>query len=328
MKTIGFPINDKENENRRAILPNDLNGLEDICKYLYFEVGYGLVLGIEDVEYKNLGCNVVDKSAVLSCDIIIDPKLGDASYLSLLKNKILFGWIHATQNYNIAKTIVDNKCTAIAWEKMNENNRHCFWKNNELAGEAAIMHAFQCYGKMPYNLNVAILGQGNTARGAIKVLNMLGASVTQYNRRTEKLFRDEISNYDVIINCILWDVYRTDHILYKEDLVRMKKNALIIDVSCDRNGGIETSIPTTIENPTYYVDGIMHYVVDHTPAIFYKTFVENNSKIIAQYLRQLLESNYSKVIEDAIIIKNGIVIDEEIIRFQKVKNGIDFYTGK
>ena len=44
---------------------------------------------------------------------------------------------------------------------------------------------------------------------------------------------------------------------------------MIIDISCDRNGGIETSIPTTIENPTYMVEGIRHYVVDHTPSLFY-----------------------------------------------------------
>jgi N5-(carboxyethyl)ornithine synthase len=74
---------------------------------------------------------------------------------------------------------------------------------------------------------------------------MLGAEVVQYDRKTESMLRDEIGEYDVIVNCILWDVQRTDHIIYESDLARMKKNSMIIDVSCDRNGGIETSIPTT-----------------------------------------------------------------------------------
>ena len=60
----------------------------------------------------------------------------------------------------------------------------------------------------------------------------------------------------------------------------MKKNSMIVDVSCDRNGGIETSILTTIEEPTYVVEGILHYVIDHTLALFYKTFTWNNSIII------------------------------------------------
>lgn len=101
------------------------------------------------------------------------------------------------------------------------------------------------------------LDVGNTARGAIKVLNMLGAEVMQYDRRSEALFQEELPNYDVVVNCILWDVMRTDHILYRTDLARMKKNSMIIDVSCDRCGGIEASVPTTIENPTYEVGGIL-----------------------------------------------------------------------
>lgn len=61
----------------------------------------------------------------------------------------------------------------------------------------------------------------------------------------------------LLLICVLWDTKRKDHIIYREDLSRMKKDAMIVDVSCDRNGGIETSIPTTIENPTYKVDGVI-----------------------------------------------------------------------
>ena len=96
----------------------------------------------------------------------------------------------------------------------------------------------------------------------------------------------------------------------------MKKGALIIDVSCDRNGGIETCIPTSIESPTYIVDGIMHYAVDHTPSLFYKTFSYNNSKIICQYINELMSGEVGTVLKDALIIENGIIIDQEINKFQ------------
>ena len=191
-----------------------------------------------------------------------------------------------------------------------------FWRNNELAGEAAVMHAFQCYARMPYETKVAVIGQGNTARGAIKVLNMLGADVQQYNRKTEGLLRDELGMYDVIVNCVLWDVMRKDHIIYRCDLKRMKRNSMIIDVSCDRNGGIETSIPTTIEQPTYVVDGVLHYVVDHTPTLFHKTFTWNNSSIIWQYINELVSGELSSVLSNALIIQDGHVIDKEILEYQ------------
>lgn len=317
MNTIGFPISRKENEHRRAIMPEHINNISNPEK-MYFEKGYGEVLGIEDRVYAELGCNICDFQTCLRQDIICDPKIGDADYLTKLHNgQTIFGWVHATQNRDITDKIVEHGLTAYAWELMYEKERHVFWQNNELAGEAAIMHAFQCYGKMPYETKVAVIGRGNTARGAIKVLNMLGAHVTQYDRRTEELFRDELPEYDVVVNCVLWDVTRTDHIIFESDLKRMKHNAMIVDVSCDRHGGVETSVPTTIEKPTYMVNGVLHYVVDHTPALFYKTFTYNNSTIICPYIEQLILDTPDKVLNNALIIKNGVILDQDIIVYQK-----------
>jgi N5-(carboxyethyl)ornithine synthase len=145
---------------------------------------------------------------------------------------------------------------------------------------------------------------------------MLGASVMQYDRHSEELLRREVGEYDVVVNCVLWDVSRKDHILSREDIRRMKPSAMIVDVSCDRNGGIETSRPTTFEAPTYVEEGILHYVVDHTPSLFYKTFTYDNSKVIYPYLEQLMADAPDKVLFDAKIMDHGVIVDEEITRFQ------------
>jgi N5-(carboxyethyl)ornithine synthase len=316
MKTIGFPINTKENEKRRAIELKHIILMENPEK-LYFQKGYGKVLGVEDKEYLDLGCNVCSLEEVLTKDIICDPKIGDSNYLDKLKeNQTIFGWVHAAQNRPLTDLLVKNKITAIAWENMYEMGRHIFWQNNELAGEAAVMNAFQCFGKMPYNATVAVIGSGNTAKGAIRVLNMFGANVMQYNRKKEELFKEEIYKYDAVVNCVTWDLNRKDHIINRSDLKRMKNNSLIIDVSCDKNGAIETSVPTTINNPTYTIDGIMHYVVDHTPAIFYKTFTSNNSSIIYPFIEQLIKEELSPVLVNATIIDKGIILDKKIKEFQ------------
>lgn len=315
MKTVGFPISHKENEYRRAIVPAHLKNIEH-PELLYFEKRYGSVLGIEDWEYEACGSHIVSHDEVLLKNIICDPKIGDAEYLSKLDHQTIFGWIHATQNRDITDKLIESNLTVFAWEKMFQKGRHVFWRNNELAGEAAVMHAFQCYARMPYETKVAVIGRGNTARGAIKVLNMLGADIRQYDRRTEELLRDELGQYDVIVNCVLWDVMRKDHIIYRDDLKHMKHNSMIIDVSCDRNGGIETSIPTTIKEPTYMVDGVLHYVVDHTPALFHKTFTWNNSEVIWKYINELQNESYSNILSNALIIEDGMIIDQEIIKFQ------------
>lgn len=316
MKTVGFPISHKENENRRAIVPEHITSMKH-PELLYFEKGYGEVLGIRDSEYEAYGSHIVSHGEILTKDIICDPKIGDADYLTNLYDQTIFGWIHATQNRDITDKLIDSQLTVYAWEKMFQKGRHIFWRNNELAGEAAVMHAFQCYGRMPYETKVAVIGRGNTARGAIRVLNMLGADVRQYDRRTEELLSIELGEYDVIVNCVLWDVMRGDHIISQNDLKRMKKDAMIIDVSCDRNGGIETSVPTTIDDPVYSVDGILHYVVDHTPALFHKTFTWNNSGVIWKYLDELQTNTSGECLSDALVIKKGQIVDKEIIDFQK-----------
>lgn len=316
MYSVGFPISRKENEKRRAIVPKHIRLMRN-PEQLYFEKGYGEVLGIPDAEFEALGCKMCTLEEVLMQDIICDPKIGDAEYLNALHpGQTIFGWVHATQNRAITDKIVNHEVTAFAWEKMFESGRHIFWRNNELAGEAAVLHAFQCYGCMPYETKVAVIGRGNTARGVIKILNMLGADVMQYDRRTEKLLSKEIAEYDVIVNCVLWDVMRKDHLICREDLKKMKRGSMIIDVSCDRNGGIETTVPTTINEPTYYCEGILHYAVDHTPALFYKTFSYNNSETIYPYLEQLRTGSMDAVLKNALIIKEGKIIDEEILSYQ------------
>ena len=315
MKTIGFVVSHKENERRRALVPSDIKNIRNQSQ-VYIEKGYGEVLGFNDVDYMEQGVNIVSREEASSKDIVCDPKIGDAEYLKDLHNQMVFGWIHAVQNRDITDCIIDGELTAFAWEDMYNIGRHCFWRNNEIAGEAAIMHAYMCYGVFPYNTKVAVIGRGNTARGAIKTLNYMGANVVCYDRRTESLLRNEIGEYDVIVNAVLWDTKRKDHIISRSDLKRMKRNSMIIDISCDRNGGIETSIPTTIDNPTYMVDGVMHYVVDHTPSIFWRTASEGISAVVSRHVDSLVSGVLDEVLRGALIIKDGIVIDERINKFQ------------
>ena len=317
MKTVGLPISHKENEKRRTLIPSDICRLQH-PELITVETGYGDVLGYTDNDYLKLGVKTASREEVLKKDIICDPKIGDAEYLEELNGQTIFGWIHAVQNRDITDKIIASKLSGYAWEDMYEDGRHSFWRNNEIAGEAAVFHAYMCHGVFPYNTKAAVLGRGNIARGAIKTLNYMGATVVQYDRKQEALFRKELDQYDVIVNGILWDTTRNDHIIYRDDLKRMKHNSMIIDVSCDRNGGIETSMPTTIENPIYVVDGITHYVVDHTPTLFWKTTSESLSAEFVKYIDLLIEGkeNSSLVLSKCHNFEKGTIIDDRINKFQ------------
>ena len=317
MKTVGFVIPVKENEKRRVLLPKDIEKIkEKDC--LYFEKGYGKILGISDSEFEKVGCNVVSFDEVLKQDIICDPKIGDANYLDKLKEKqIIFGWVHAVKNKKLTDLLLNKKITVIAFEDMFYKNRHIFYKNNILAGEAACYNAINYLGRLPDNLNAAIIGNGNTAHGAYKALSKLGVSVDIYTRDLEELLRENLYKYDLIVNCVLWNVKRKDHIIYREDIKKMKKGSMIIDVSCDEKGAIETSHPTTIDNPIYLVDNIIHYAVDHTPSIFYQTFSLECSKTITEYINDLVLEKDNEVLKNATIIGNGKILDQKIKIYQR-----------
>ena len=129
-------------------------------------------------------------------------------------------------------------------------------------------------------------------------------------------------DYDVLINCIMWDTSRKDRIIYREDLKKMKKGTLIIDVSCDPYLEIETSHPMTIDNPVYEVDGVIHYTVDNTPAMYPITVSKVLSEGIVKYLDVLVEKDicdYPKSLLEAVVIKDGELLDRNIIEFRKTR---------
>lgn len=313
---IGFPISHKENENRRALVPADAAGVSH-PECLLVEKGYGEVLGFCDDDYLARGVRVASRDEVLAQSVICDPKVGDAEYLGALKNQTVFGWVHAVLNRDITDKLIAGRLTAYAWEDMYEDGRHVFWRNNEIAGEAAIAHAYLSHGVFPYQTRVAVIGRGNIARGATSALKALGADVKVFTRTMEAELREELSGYDVVVNAILWDKMRKDHIIRREDLKRMKRGAMIVDISCDRAGAIETSVPTTIAEPTYFVEGVRHYAVDHAPALFYKSTSKAISGVLPRYLDALIEGKTEDpVLKECLIVKDGAIKDRRINEFQ------------
>lgn len=319
MKTMGFVISRKNNEKRRAILPADVKILRNAGQ-LFFESGYGESVGFSDQEYIDAGANVVSREEALKCDIVTDVKLGDADYLNELDDgKILFGWAHAAQGISFTDTCLKKNFTVIAWEEIFQDGRYIFYRNREVAGEAGVMQAFCYYGKMPYECKIAIIGNGQTAKGAMRILHGLGAEVDVYGRKLEGLFRKKFTEYDVIINCVMWDISRKDRLIYKEDLKKMKPHSMIIDISCDPYLEIETSHPTTISDPVYTMDGVLHYTVDNTPAMFPYTVTKVLSNGCVQLIDDILEDNYPDCLDSAMVIEEGHIRSKSIWNFREAR---------
>jgi len=314
---MGFLISHKNNEKRRALLPEDISVVKN-KDALFFEEGYGLSIGIDDGEYISAGVNMRSREEILKCEILVDVKLGDADYLHLLdKGKILVGWAHAVQQVDFTSAVLNGDHTVIAWEEMDEGGKNLFYRNREVAGEAAVLHGFRYCGKMPYDAKVCILGNGQTAKGCMRILHGLGADVDVFPRKHEHLFREKMTQYDVVVNCVMWDTNRTDRIIYKSDLPKFKKGTLILDVSCDPYLEIETSHPTTIDDPVYEVDGVIHYAVDNTPAMFSRTVTKIISVVYKNFIDEIFSGKYSELVRNAVVIENGHILYENIRLFRE-----------
>lgn len=316
MKTIGFINSHKKNEKRIALLPQDLSNCLDLTSNLYFENGYGTQLGIQDTQYLKAGAYMASRNNILqNCDIICDVKAGDAEYLNQLADgRTIFGWVHPHVSDELKNTMLKKRFSVYAWEEMMEQGRQVFYRNNELAGEASVLHAAQCVGTMLYGKQAAVIGRGNTAQGAIHALTCNGASVTIYGRNQEDKLRADLGNYDVVVNAVLWDPKRTDHILSRDALKTMKPNTLLIDVSCDEHGAVETSRPTHLDHPTFIVDGIIHYCVDHSPSIFYQSASQFISTQVSRFIRPLVTESPDSILESGHVMEQGHMLLSESCR--------------
>lgn len=319
MEMMGFLISHKNNERRRALLPADLDKIANVgC--LLFEKGYGESVGHSDEEYVAKGAKIGTREDVLKCKLIVDVKLGDADYLDELDDgKTLIGWAHTVQKTDFTETMLRHNHTVLAWEEIFEDGRYIFYRNREVAGEAAIIQAYRYCGKMPYDTKVAIIGNGQTVKGALRILHGLGAEVDVFGRKLEKLFKKKMFDYDVIVNCVMWDTSRTDHLVTAEDVAKMKSGTMIIDVSCDPHLGIETSHETTIADPVYIIDGVIHYAVDNTPAMYPITVTKVLSEGFAPYVDKIIENNYPESLENAVVIRDGHIIDQRIREFREAR---------
>ena len=317
LRKVGFVNSHKENEKRIALLPGDLDYIPlGLRKQLYFEQGYGSELGITDNQYLSKGTCVATRTDILKhCDIICDPKAGDADYLdSLVDGRVIFGWIHPHVDEHLKDTLLKKRFSVYAWEEMFEDGMHVFYKNNELAGEASVNHACQCYGLLPAGKRAAVIGRGNAARGAYRALINAGADVTVYGRRQEQKFRTDIGQYDIVTVAVLWNPDRRDHIIDRIMLHKMKSSALLIDGSGDKNGAVATSCPTTYDKPLFVTEGITHYCVDHSPSVYFRSASTYISEQVKRFAEPLITGRYDDVLESGHIVDNGRLLAPDSCR--------------
>jgi len=347
----------KEDERRVPIHPEHLQRIpENIRRQLIFEKGYGAPFNIEDEEIAVQTGGMATRSEILSdigSAIIAKPVLSDLEALKV--GGLLWGYPHCAQQMQVTQTAIDRKLTLIAFEDMfvwNPNGqmgRHTFYKNNELAGYCAVIHALQLKGIDGHYGNqrkVIIFSFGAVSRGAIYALKAHGFRditiciqrpdhevreeihyadyvrirkgevneprlVVVEHDRSERPLLDLISESEIIINGTFQDTDDPLDFVIEEEKFSLKPGTLIIDVSCDEGMGFYFAKPTSFKNPMISVDQIDYYAVDHTPSYYWESASRSISAALIVYLPLVIRGRESWM-QNA-TIKNAINIDKGVI---------------
>ena len=329
----------KQDEQRIPIHPEHLPRLpEQIRRQLIFEEGYGAPFGIADTEIAAQTGGVATRHEILAnIGNVIIPKPVLADLQELREGGILWGWPHCVQQRALTQVAIDRKQTLIAFEDMfvwgpnGQIGRHTFYKNNEMAGYCAVLHALQLKGIDGHYGNqrkTIIFSFGAVSRGAIYALKARGfrdiailiqrpdhevreevldchyVRIREGNEGearmlvvehdgTERPLIDLINEADIIVNGTLQDPDQPMLFVSKEERSCLKPGCLIIDVSCDEGMGFYFAKPTTFKKPMFRVGMVDYYAVDHTPSYLWESASRSISAALIVHLPTVIEGHES-----------------------------------
>ena len=247
------------------------------------------------------------------------------------------------------------------WKKDGSWAYHTFHKNNEMAGYCSVLHALSLAGFTAHygrpDRKAAVISFGSTARGAIHALHGLGfGDITVYTQRAvqavttqipgltyreysdrsgngqdlvthdpisdeDRIFSEELCEYDVIVNCILQDTDKPLMFVSEEYTQNLKPMSVIVDVSCDEAMGFSFAKPTSFEDPAFNVGrGVLYYAVDHTPSYLWESASFDISMALLPYLETVMSGPESwakePTIQKSIEIQDGKILNSKILSFQ------------
>jgi alanine dehydrogenase len=304
---IGIPKEIKEHEYRVSATPDGVEGLVKEGHRLIVERSAGSGSGFSDDDYLQAGAEISDRREVFAAsELIIKVKEPLPEEYDLLKEgQALFTFLHLASNPELLKILLRKQIAGFAYETLEaEGTLPLLKPMSEIAGKMSPVIAAYYLQKIHGGqgllftgaggiapAQVLILGAGIVGMNALEVAYGMGARVTVINKGLEKLKKiDELYGgrirtvpaskerieaetvaADVLIGAVYVTGARTPKLVSAEVVSKMKKGAVIVDVSVDQGGCVETTRPTTHSNPVYIVDGVVHYSVANMPGAYPRT---------------------------------------------------------
>lgn len=306
---IGVPKEIKSHEYRVGLTDGNVRELVEHGHSVLVESDAGAAIGMTDADYAGRGATVVDSAAQVfaESDLIVKVKEPQPDECAMLREgQILFTYLHLAPNPELAKRLLATGVTAIAYETVTGpgHSLPLLAPMSEVAGRLSIQAGAHCLerdqggqgillGGVPGVApgKILIIGGGTVGDNAAHVARGLGADVTILDRSIERLRQldhehegaikcvysksETIEKYaleaDLIIGAVLVPGAAAQKVLTKRMVRHMKTGSVLVDVAIDQGGCSETSRPTTHQDPTYVVDGVVHYCVTNMPGVVPRT---------------------------------------------------------
>ena len=342
---IGIPKETTLQENRVALVPHSVINLVARGHEIVIESEAGLRSNYSDHEYSEAGAQIVhDPKSVYECDIILKVAPPTQDELQFYRpNQILISPLHLPMiSADYIQLLRQKRVTSLAMEYMqsDDNSFPIVRIMSEIAGLAVVHTAAELLSDSKNGkgillggisgvppAKVVILGAGVVAEYATRAALALGAEVRIFDDKIHRLIRiqnrigrqlytsafnpvtilQQLMSADVVIGAMHSKTGRTPIIVTEEMVMKMKSGSVIIDVSVDQGGCIETSEITSHERPTRIVHGVVHYGVPNIASKVSRTASIGISNIITTFLQQAGDSgSIERILYDHKGLRNGI----------------------
>jgi alanine dehydrogenase len=353
---IGVPKEIKQNENRVALTPSGAELLTSSGHSVLVETNAGVGSGFKNEDYIAAGAKMAPdaKTVYAESEMIMKVKEPIRQEYDLIRpGQVLFTYFHFAASRELTDAIVKSKSIAIAYETVQraDNSLPLLIPMSEVAGRMAPQEGAKYLEKTMGGRgvllagvpgtdpgNVIVLGGGVVGTSAAKIAAGLGAHVTILDSNLYRLrylddvmpknvstmmsnpynVRKVIRYADLVIGAVLIPGAKAPHLVTREMLKDMKEGSVVVDVSVDQGGCIETCHPTTHENPTYEVEGVVHYCVANMPGAVPMTSTIALTNATLPYALMLANQGYEKAIRDSKELRLGLNVIDGSVTYQGV----------
>ncbi len=359
---IGCPREIKNHEYRVGLTPESVNELVAHGHEVWIESGAGLGIDAKDADYVDAGAKIVDGPDPIfaECEMVVKVKEPQAvERAKLREGQVLYTYLHLAPDPEQTADLVKSGVTAIAYETVTGSGgtlpllkpmSQVAGRMSVQAGATALEKAHGGRGVLLGGVpgvmpgKVTVIGGGVVGWNAAQMAVGLGADVTILDRSPEQLERlgmyfesraktrfsnkanlhEAVCEADLVIGAVLIPGAAAPKLVSREMLGDMKKGAVLVDVAIDQGGCFETSHPTTHDDPTFVVDGIVHYCVANMPGAVARTSTYALNNVTLPHALAIADKGWEQAMRDNPHLAEGLNVHKGEVTYEAVARELGY----